>query len=174
MLKPEFPKKELEKVKRGKNHPMVKWFVLAAAVGVAFGLYKMVHWFSTDAANLSGGKPASGSVSGVAPVAVSGSPAPTFKAYEVVNENRKAWMKGYMKTEAGLYRVGEVGPHGMVLSMRGYTAKCEGPDGKITFVVGVDYVVPEGKPVAAPTPAVQFRHHLEQTELDRSYFQGRK
>jgi hypothetical protein len=155
---------KLAKVKRGRMHPMVKWFVLAAAIGVALGLYKMVEWFRNDASALAGGKPAISQSAVRPPPAVLG-----VALYEVRHEQMKAWVKGFMRTNVGEYRVGEMSLAGMVQSMRGHTVKVQAPNGAIIYIVGEDYSVPPGKPVIPVTPAPVFRFHDERDPVEKSY-----
>jgi hypothetical protein len=72
--------------------------------------------------------------------------------YETKGEPWRARGKGWMKTDAGYYRVGRMSPSGMVEAIADGVVRIKKPDGQLLFIVGQDVTVPAGTPIPAQTP----------------------
>jgi hypothetical protein len=150
---------KLDKTKKGRS-PMIKWVALGAVLMVFVGGYYIVHWFTNDAKNLaSAPKSASASTSPTPGTATSGKIAPqpgTFlSAYDIRRDKLKASTRGFVKTDIGEYRLGEMSVDGMVSAIRDRVVKVTKPDGRVLYIIADDWSVPVGPPVltASPTPA---------------------
>jgi hypothetical protein len=146
-------KKQLATIK-GRNNKMVKWILLG---GIAIVVYS--GWSLISGGGIFGNtKVMEATPSGTPPPVAAKETAATERVsntkrdeYELVAEKWLGRGEGWLRTESGEYRQGEMSRHGFVQGIRNGTARIQKPDGKLLYIVGMDYAVPLGPP-PPPTP----------------------